>query len=122
MPRPVHFEIPATNLQKTMDFYSHVFGWKFKKWDGPMEYWLITTGESPEPGINGGMLARRDPQQPCVNTIGVENLDKTIAAVLANGGSIAVPKMPIPTMGWLAYCKDNEGNMFGMMQPDPNAK
>jgi predicted enzyme related to lactoylglutathione lyase len=30
--------------------------------------------------------------------------------------------MPIPGMGWLAYCKDTEGNIFGMMQGDPNAK
>jgi predicted enzyme related to lactoylglutathione lyase len=29
--------------------------------------------------------------------------------------------MPIPGMGWLAYCKDTEGNIFGMMQNDPNA-
>ena len=38
------------------------------------------------------------------------------------GGTIALPKMPIPGMGWLAYCKDTEGNIFGMMQSDPNAK
>jgi predicted enzyme related to lactoylglutathione lyase len=24
-------------------------------------------------------------------------------------------------MGWLAYCKDTEGNLFGMMQMDPKA-
>jgi predicted enzyme related to lactoylglutathione lyase len=30
--------------------------------------------------------------------------------------------MPIPGLGWLAYYKDTEGNIFGMMQPDPNAK
>jgi len=29
--------------------------------------------------------------------------------------------MPIPTMGWLAYCKDTEGNLFGMMQMDSKA-
>ena len=44
-----------------------------------------------------------------------------IAKAEASGGSIAVPKMPIPGMGWLAYCKDTEGNIFGMMQEDPEA-
>jgi predicted enzyme related to lactoylglutathione lyase len=29
--------------------------------------------------------------------------------------------MPIPGMGWLAYVKDTEGNIFGMMQSDPAA-
>jgi predicted enzyme related to lactoylglutathione lyase len=29
--------------------------------------------------------------------------------------------MAIPGVGWLAYCKDTEGNIFGMMQSDKNA-
>jgi uncharacterized protein len=122
MPRPVHFEIPAENPQRAIDFYTKVFGWKFSKWDGPMDYWIITTGQLPEPGIDGGLMPRRDPNQPCVNTIGVTNLDETVATVLANGGVIALPKMPVPGVGWLAYCKDTEGHIFGMMQNDPSAK
>ena len=122
MPRPVHFEIPAENPQRAIDFYSKVFGWKFSKWDGPMDYWIINTGEEPEPGINGGLMQRRDPHQPCVNTIGVANLDESIRAVVATSGEIAVPKMPVPGVGWLAYCKDTEGHIFGMMQSDPAAK
>ena len=35
---------------------------------------------------------------------------------------VALPKMPIPGVGWLAYMKDTEGNVFGMMQADANAK
>ena len=122
MPRPVHFEIPAENPQRAIDFYTKVFGWKFSKWDGPMDYWIISTGQAPEPGIDGGLMPRRDPNQPCVNTIGVTNLDETVATVLANGGVIALPKMPVPGVGWLAYCKDTEGHIFGMMQNDPSAK
>jgi predicted enzyme related to lactoylglutathione lyase len=122
MPRPVHFEIPAENPQRAIDFYTKVFGWKFRKWDGPMDYWIISTGQAPEPGIDGGLMTRRDPNQPCVNTIGVTNLDESVATVLANGGVIALPKMPVQGVGWLAYCKDTEGHIFGMMQNDPSAK
>jgi len=120
--RPIHFEIPAENPQRAIGFYSGVFGWKFTKWDGPMDYWIISTGAAPEPGIDGGLLPRRDPNQPCVNTVGVANLDESVASVEAHGGSIAVPKMAIPGVGWLAYCKDTEGHIFGMMQSDPAAK
>ena len=28
----------------------------------------------------------------------------------------------MPGVGWMAYCKDTEGNTFGLMQPDPNVK
>jgi predicted enzyme related to lactoylglutathione lyase len=52
----------------------------------------------------------------------VANLDEHIDKALKAGGSIAVPKMAIKGVGWLAYCKDTEGNIFGMMQSDENAQ
>jgi predicted enzyme related to lactoylglutathione lyase len=30
--------------------------------------------------------------------------------------------MAIPKMGWLAYAQDPQGNVFGIMEPDANAK
>ncbi len=123
MPRPIHFEIPANDPEKIISFYKAMFGWTVQKWEGGgMPYWLVTTGPDGEPGINGGIMPKRDPQQPCVNTIGVKNIDDAIAAVAANGGQVVVPKMPIPGVGWLAYGKDPEGNIFGMMQADTSAK
>ena len=122
MPRPFHFEIPADNPERAIGFYSNVFGWKFTKWEGPSPYWLITTGPKEEPGIDGGLLPRRDPAQPCVNSIGVGSVDETLKTVEKNGGKIALPKMAVPGVGWLAYCKDTDGNMFGVMQMDPSAK
>ena len=126
MPRVVHFEIHAGDAARAINFYEKIFGWTFSKWDGPMPYWLVTTGPDSEPGINGGLHERRgeiDGQAVIayVCTVGVESVDASIATVAANGGTIAVPKMPIPGMGWLVYCKDTEGNIFGMMQPDANA-
>jgi predicted enzyme related to lactoylglutathione lyase len=57
-----------------------------------------------------------------VNTIDVDSVDAYLARVTEHGGTILVPKMPVPGVGWMAYCKDTEGNTFGMMQSDPNAK
>jgi predicted enzyme related to lactoylglutathione lyase len=123
MPRPVHFEIPAENPERVMAFYGSVFGWTFHKFEGgAMPYWLITTGPETEPGINGGILPQQYANQPCVNTTTVANVDESVAAVTANGGEIALPKMAVPGVGWLAYAKDPEGHVFGMMQPDPSAK
>jgi len=120
MPRPIHFEIPADNPEHVADFYRALFGWKIHKWEGPTPYWLIDTGEG-EPGINGGILPKRHPEQPCVNTIGVTDLDATIALAEKSGGKCVVPKMAVPGVGWLAYCKDTEGHIFGLMQNDPKA-
>jgi predicted enzyme related to lactoylglutathione lyase len=55
-----------------------------------------------------------------VNTITVANLDETQAVIEAQGGSCCVPKMPVPTVGWLAYYKDLDGHIFGLMQMDPS--
>ena len=108
-----------------------MFGWDIKKWDGPIAYWLISTGDcdSKEPGINGGLLLRQGPapadMQPVnayVCTVGVASVDTAVNSVMANGGTLALAKMAVPNVGWLAYVKDTEGNLFGIMQPDPAAK
>jgi hypothetical protein len=127
MSRVVHFEIHAEIPDRAIRFYTELFDWQFTKWTGPDDYWLIKTGDSSTPGIDGGLLPRRSPADSrtvlaYVCTIDVPNLDATIAAVAACGGTIAAPKMPIPRIGWLAYAKDTEGNMFGIMQADPAAK
>ena len=126
MPRVVHFEIHAADPDRAVNFYTTLFGWSFQKWEGPMDYWLVTTGPNDQPGINGGLVRRQgeiDGQAVIayVCTVDVEDLDASVQTALDNGGQIALPKMPIPGMGWLAYCKDTEGNIFGMMQGDPNA-
>jgi predicted enzyme related to lactoylglutathione lyase len=121
MARPVHFEIPADNPERAIAFYETLFGWKFSQWAGPMPYWLITTGPAEERGIDGGMLQRMHPGQGVVNTIDVKDLDACVATAVANGGEVTVPRMAIPGVGWLAYCKDPEGNLFGMMEADEKA-
>ena len=92
-------------------------------------YWQVTTGSEAEPGINGGLVFRRGPppaEGQSVNsficTIEVPDLDEHIDRVIRAGGRVAVPKMPIMGVGWLAYCLDSEKNIFGMMQTDEMAQ
>lgn len=129
MPRPIHFEIHADDPDRAITFYTGLFGWEFKKWDGPMPYWLVTTGPDSEPGINGGLMKRMGPPPGEANpvnayvcTTNVTNLDASFEKALAAGATVALPKMPVPGIGWLAYVKDTEGNILGMMQHDPAAK
>jgi predicted enzyme related to lactoylglutathione lyase len=122
MSRVIHFEIPAAEPDRAAAFYGKAFGWKFDKWPGPMEYWMVVTGKDGEPGINGGMMRKPGGITSTTNTIGVASVDDAIAAVLKAGGKNIMPKTPIPTVGYFAYCEDTEGNVFGVMQADPNAK
>lgn len=123
MARVVHFEIHAENPERAAAFYRKVFDWQITKWGGPADYWLITTGPDSEPGINGAILQRQGPINgdaviAYVCTIDVADIDATIANVRAQGGTEALPKMAVPGIGWLAYFKDTEGNIFGMLQTD----
>jgi hypothetical protein len=122
MPRVVHFEVEAERPEQIIKFYEQVFGWKVEKWEGPIEYWLITTGTEEEPGIDGGLSRRSDGEPSTVNTIDVPSVDEYIKKVENNGGSIVRPKMAVPGVGWMAYFKDPDGNMFGMMERDESAK
>jgi uncharacterized protein len=122
MSRVIHFEIPASDPERAASFYKKAFGWKIEKWPGPMDYWMVTTGTDGAPGINGGLLRKQAPTVATTNTIGVESVDGAVAAVQGAGGKLVVPKMPIPTIGYFAYCEDPEGNLFGVMQADANAK
>jgi predicted enzyme related to lactoylglutathione lyase len=58
-------------------------------------------------------MKRRDPRGAVYNTIAVPWVDDYIAKVIELGGKLVVPKMPIPGVGYLAYCQDTEGNVFG---------
>ncbi len=121
MPRVIHFEIPADDPQRAVRFYEQALGWQISTWGGPDDYWLAKTGEQPEMGIDGAIM-RRQPGQGVVNTVGVSSVDEYCRRVVEAGGRVLQPKMPIPGVGYFAYCADTEGNNFGIMESDPNAK
>lgn len=117
MARPIHFELQSKDVEKARKFYSELFGWKFQQF-GEQPYWLAMTGDGP--GIDGGMMPSNGLQN-WVCTMAVEHLDSHLDLVAAAGGVVVVPKMAIPGVGWLAYAKDLDGNIFGMMQEDKGA-
>jgi uncharacterized protein len=126
MPRPVHFEIHASDPERAITFYRTVFEWSFERW-GTNPYWLISTGDGP--GIDGGLVPRQGPApvddapvNAYPNTMDVADLDQTTRAVEQAGGSVVVPRCAIPGIGWLAYCKDSEGNIFGVLENDDSAE
>jgi predicted enzyme related to lactoylglutathione lyase len=133
MPRPVHFEIHASDPATSRTFYENVFGWRFQQW-GDNPYWVVVTGDgdpmsgkpSAQPGVDGGMLPRRGdppvdgaPVNAFVMTIDVPDCDAFVEKALAAGGSIALPADDMPGVGRLAYVKDPDGNILGMLQGEP---
>ncbi len=59
MPRVIHFEIHADDPKRAMRFYHSVLAWDFTLIENmSVGYWGIKTGESEQPGIDGGLMRR----------------------------------------------------------------
>jgi len=129
--RVVHFEIHAVDPERVMAFYRDVFGWTFPRWMEVPPYWGVITGSegSAAAGINGGLMQRRgaapgegSPVNAYVCTVQVDSYDETHDRIVKAGGTVAVGKQAITGMAWQGYYKDPDGNLFGVHQPDVNAR
>jgi predicted enzyme related to lactoylglutathione lyase len=121
MPRVVYFEISVNEPEKAANFYKTVFGWKVTKWEGPVEYWLVETGEGDQPGINSGIMRSDEMFSGTVNSVDLPDVDSYIEKIEQNGGLVVVDQHAIPGVGYIAFCRDVEGILFGIHQEDPNA-
>lgn len=113
------FAIHADDVERAAAFYEAVFEWSFEPW-GPPGFYLIHTGED-GPGVIGLLHKRLEPRTgtglngfEC--TFSVADVDAIAAKVTAHGGSITLPKSPIPTVGELVRFLDTEGNEVGAMR------
>ena len=117
----VWFEIAADNVERARAFYTKLFGWKIKKFPGPMPYWHIDTG-GPDATPDGGMMQRKHPGQPITNYISVDSVDKSAAKVEKLGGKVCMSKTAVPGMGYFVVCQDSENNTFALWEMDDRAK
>ena len=117
----VWFEIPADNPERAKKFYSALFGWKIEKFSGMTDYWHIDTGGSDDTP-DGGLMARKHPEQPITNYINVASVTKFMAKVEKLGGKVCVPKTAVPQMGYFAVCTGTENNTFALWERSQSAK
>ena len=122
MARVIHFDITAQNVDRAIKFYSDALGWKFEKWDGPMEYWLISTGDQNAEGIDGGLARREGSDKGAELTVAVDSADQAAKKIVEAGGKIIREKGAIPGVGWFVGCEDTKGGTFGILESDPGAK
>jgi predicted enzyme related to lactoylglutathione lyase len=83
---------------------------------GEQEYWLADTGQTNNPAINGALIKRQGLFQSVINTINIDDIEKTMADINKNGGQVLSPVMNIPNVGKIAYFKDPDGNTFGVIE------
>lgn len=115
LPQVVHFELAADNPDRATTFYHELFGWKVEKWGGG-DYWLLETGTPGDGRIGGAVMPRKNAVANVINTVAVEDIDAVLAKVTGLGGAVLTDKNHIPGVGLHAYCRDTEGNVFGILQ------
>jgi uncharacterized protein len=127
----VHFEMPAVDSDRMIDFYANVFGWEAQKLGPKMgNYTIVKTTETEENGfpkkpgiINGGLFPKTDDNQYTSVVIAVDDIYASMKAVEEAGGKIlggsykAGEPDDIPGVGLYCAIIDTEGNRVGILQP-----
>lgn len=112
----VHVEISCHDREAAKRFYGELFGWKFQ--DFPeMNYTTIDSGQSP--GMGGGLnpVTPENPAGTVTVYVNTDDIDESLRKVESLGGTVILPKMEVPTVGFIAFFKDPTGNTLALLQP-----
>jgi predicted enzyme related to lactoylglutathione lyase len=114
-----YIEFPATDIQRSADFYHAVFGWPIRRRGDGSTAFDDTVGQ-----VSGTWKLGRPPMSTpgLLFYVMVDSVEATIATIIANGGEIVQPiggDAPEIT----ARFRDLAGNVVGLYQEPtkPNA-
>jgi len=123
MPIVIHAIIPSDEAENVKRFYEQLFpDWQFT-YQGPNAFWEITSQSAPGPNrvYLAMMKGANSPTQP-LNYYAVSSIDSSLAMVEQLGGTILVPKTPVPGVGYFAECLDVIKHHFGFWQDDRDVR
>ena len=107
-----YVEIPATEIERSADFYRRVFGWNIRKRGDGSTSFDDTTGE-----VSGTWVLGRPPSSTpgLLFYVMVDSVAVTIEAIIANKGEIVQP-IGADAPEITAHFRDPAGNMIGLYQ------
>jgi uncharacterized protein len=110
-----YIEIPATDVPRSADFYSRVFGWSIRQRGDGATAFDDTVGQ-----VSGAWVLGRPPaaQPGFMIYIWVDSVAATVEAVVANGCEIVQP-IGADAPEITARFRDPGGNVVGLYQEPP---
>ena len=106
-----YVQIPATNIERSAEFYQKVFGWNVRQRGDGSTAFDDGVGE-----VSGEWVVNRGPSQPGLFVhIMVDSVAETMEKIIANGGEIV---QPVGADGpeITAHFRDPAGNVLGLYQ------
>lgn len=115
----VYFEIPVTDMQRAMKFYSAVFGFVFQEEVIDKNEMALFPFTKTDSGISGA-LAKGEIYKPTQDGVLIyfrtENMEETLRIAIEHGGEELYPKTSNGALGFVAEFKDSEGNRIALHQ------
>lgn len=120
------FEIPVTDMDRAMKFYTAVFGFQLTPADmGPLKMSWFPSMENNAYGATGSLVKAEGyipSRQGTIIYFSVPDIEATLAMVMKNGGKTLLPKTAIGEYGWIANIEDSEGNRIALHTPPAGMK
>jgi predicted enzyme related to lactoylglutathione lyase len=119
----IWYELMTTDPDGAKSFYEAIVpGWSIgERIPGDQDYRMIGRSDG---GFAGGVLglkpemAGHGARPAWLGYVGVDDVDGTVALVVAKGGKVLMPAFDIP-QGRIAMVADPQGNPFYVMKPVP---
>ncbi|OBK30505.1 hydroxylase [Mycobacterium asiaticum] len=114
---PCWIDLTTSDVERAQDFYGTVFGWTFES-AGP-EYGGYINAAKDGHRVAGLMANNPEWQTPdnWATYFHTGDINATVAAVTAAGGSGCLQPMEVPAHGFMAVATDPSGAVFGLWQP-----
>lgn len=119
--RFVWHDLMTTDTEGAKKFYSEVAGWGTQEWEGGGGPYTMWTNN----GVPfGGMMALNDEMRKnnvpphWLPSVGVDNVDDTVARATQLGGTTVAPPMDIPGAGRYAILQDPQGATIAIFSPE----
>jgi len=109
--RFVWHDLMTSDVEGAKKFYSDVAGWGTQAWEGPSPYTLWTTGGIPIGGVTeiNEEMRKNHVGPSWLPSVGVDDVDATVAKATGLGAKTVAPPMDIPGAGRYAIIMDPQG-------------
>ena len=116
----IWYELLTADPKAAKAFYDDVVGWNIDAESAPggMDYRMIVAPDGNVGGVmglNADMIAG-GAKAVWLGYFGVDDVDATVAAIVADGGQVHLPAFDIPNVGRLAMVTDPQGVPFYVMR------